>query len=417
LNEEFFQITGIDSPTKIAQTRAWLKDHGLDLESLDAEAVENALELENLSSDNRRVLEIRQSLSKSSTAKYEKMLGCVNSDNRARGMLLYCGAAMTGRWSSKLIQLQNLPRGLIKSEVALFNLKTGDANINDVMESASSSIRPMMWSKDDNLVCADQAQIEARVIAWLAGDEQLLSDFAAGKKIYEMTASRLYAIRIEDVTKDQRQVGKAASLACGFQGGVAAFHRFGKQSGLKVTDEEAERNVKLWRESNPMIVKLWRELEACAKKAIKNPGTITGYGKIKYGFKNGSLLCKLPSGRILHYHKAHMENKYIEKLDCEREVIVAMVFDEDSNAYVSRALYGGLLAQRATQATARDVIAENMLAATEAGFKIVLTVHDEIVTEGGDLETLLSILRKSPDWASGLPLDAAGWIGKRYKKD
>ena len=424
LTSEFQLLTGLDSAAQVAKTVEHLASLGVTMEGLTKGDVEKAL----ASTQNpaaKRVLEIRQSLSKSSIKKYQAFANACNNDSRVRGTLLYHGAG-TGRWAGRLIQPQNFPRGTFGDTdgcIELFrrrDLKAIELFYGDVMVAASTCIRGMIVPKAGyDFICADYSAIEGRVLAWLAGEEAALDVYREGRDPYKVAASAIYHTVYDEVTKAQRQVGKTAELACGYQGGVNAFNAMGANYGVVVPEDEAKEIVTKWRESRPLTVKFWYGLEDACRKAILAPGETMEYMSIKFIALENMLAMRLPSKRILWYAHPRLTEKAV-KWGGVKTVIAYDGVSSTTNKWCEQYLYGGLLAENATQATARDILVNGIFNTEAAGYPTVMHVHDELVSEVpegfGSVKEFENLMCRLPDWAAGLPLAAEGWRGKRYKK-
>jgi DNA polymerase len=267
---------------------------------------------------------------------------------------------------------------------------------------------------------ADFSSIEARVLAWLAGEEEVLEVFRTHGKIYEKAAAEIYGVKLEQVTKAQRQIGKVAILALGYGGGKGAFQQMAKGYGVKVSDDEAEGIKTRWREANSKIVNFWYALENAAFAAISIPGKIIPCRGISFKLNGSFLWAKLPSGRCLCYPYPKLEIK-MKKWGSEKETLTYMTEDSLTRKWVRCETYGGSLCENVTQAVARDVLAEAIIRLEEANYPVVMHVHDEILCEvpeieEGDVEKFEEIMSSVPPWASGLPIKAEGWSGERYQK-
>lgn len=366
----------------------------------------------------KEIVEIRLKAGKTSTAKYEKLkLITDEEDQRARGLLQY-HVATTGRWGGRLFQPQNLTRGSFNDTencISLFEERDTsllDLIYGDSMEALSTCIRGMIAAKPGKkLVVSDYSSIEARGLAWAAGQEDILEIFRGHGKIYEHTASKIYKKLIEDIKKDERFIGKTATLALGYQGGVNAFLRMAKNYNVEIEESLAERVKTEWRKSNPMIVKFWYEIERIAKRAINYPGQIFSYRGIKFKLiKDSTLLCQLPSGRFLSYQRASLKfNK-----------ITFWGINSETHKWTEQDTYGGKLTENIIQALCRDIIAEAMLRLEDKGYEIILSVHDEIIAEVdkdfGSVEEFSKIMCELPSWAVGFPISAEGFECQRYRK-
>lgn len=374
----------------------------------------------------RELLAIRLEASTTSTAKYKKLLNAISSDGRLRGALEFCGAARTGRWSGRLFQPQNLPRTPdwftpAEQAATVGAIKSGacDLLFDDPIKRASMCLRGVIVPADrKKLVAADLSNIEGRVLAWLADEEWKLDAFRAfdagtGPDLYLVTAGEILRKPPEEVTKDERQsTGKVPELACGYQGAVGAFSSMAQLYGLELPEREVLKIVRAWRARNANIVKLWYALEDYARSAVRNPGTTIAYGRLLLRRDGAWLRIGLPSGRALCYPSPRVDDG----------VLSYMGINQYTRKWERILTYGGKLAENVTQAVARDVLAAAMPVAEGEGFEVVLTVHDEIITEApandneftaGRLETILST---NPSWAEGLPLAAQGFEAYRYGK-
>lgn len=276
-----------------------------------------------------------------------------------------------------------------------------------------------------DFITVDFSAIEARVLAWLAGDVKTIEIFKTHGKVYEDAASGIYRVPISKVTKDQRQIGKVAVLALGYQGGVRAFQKMAKTYNVKISDAEADKIKVAWRNAHPEIVKYWWTLDDAAMNATLNPGKTfrctTKYTSIAYKVMGSFLFCKLPSGRAISYPYPKIEP--VETPWGEtRDALTYMAEDSLTKKWEKQKAYGGLLTENITQAVARDLLADSMLRLEEHGFKIVMHVHDEIVCEVNKknteltLELMEKLMSEVPDWAKDLPMAAEGWRGERYRK-
>lgn len=455
----------VSTPRKVAVLRSWLESQGVVAETLQKSTVAEILAQNDLSPEIRRVLEIRQQLGRASTAKYKAAILNSSADGRARGMQLYHGAG-TGRFSGRKIQLQNLPRGTFKDVEFCINATVEGGfddyfsmMYGDIMGAAASCIRgTFIASPGHRLVSADYAAIEARVNAWLAGQQDIVQAFYDNKKLYELAASGIFGVPYESVDKVQRQVGKVSELALGFQGGIGAYVSMARNypdvdlealpdfvfpSAPDDILERAWLNAKtylsrttdcavsleaaaacdvikqLWRQKRPMIVQLWYKLEEACLEAVKTPGKVFGYRSVRYKVDGNFLKCKLPSGRCLFYYSPGLQIKKTP-WGKEKEVVTFWGVDSTTKKFVKQHLYGGLQCENCVQATARDIMVEGVFNVEDAGYPVVLTVHDELVSDvkngHGSLKEYEELMATVPSWAKGLPLKAEGWEGKRYRK-
>jgi DNA polymerase len=372
----------------------------------------------------KRILEIRQSLSKTSTAKYEAMKNSTAPDSRIRDVLMYHGAS-TGRWSGKLVQFQNLPRGNIKDmETAIKLIKKGSLTAvelleDDVMSFMSSAIRGMVCAPEKHtLLVADFAAIEARVLAWLANSKLMLKHFRTGKDLYKDMASQIYKVPINEVTPEQRQLGKAAILGAGYGMGSVKFYETCLSWGLAIDKNLAVRAIQTYRDTYSEIPNLWRNVEQAAMAAVSRQ-TQVKIGNLAFFMQDNFLKCKLPSGRLLHYYKPK-----IEKIDKEGwgQLNQLTYLAEKTGKVLSNVTYGGKLVENITQAVARDIMANSMIHLDKLGYQIILTIHDEIIAEIEEtdachkLDTFCQKMALPPSWALDCPVSVEGWQGKHYRK-
>lgn len=437
-----------------------LDEYGVTLPDMTKATLERRVNDPELPIALRELLAIRLEASTTSTAKYKTLLRSTSSDGRLRGTLQFCGASRTGRWAGRLFQPQNIARGTIggaELELGIEALKAGCADLIEdaVIELCSSGLRGSLIASDGKkLVVADLSNIEGRMLAWLAGEEwkiQAFTDFDAGKghDLYKLAYANAFGIEPEDVTKDQRQVGKVMELTLGYQGGVGAFITFSLAYGIDLeamaeaaaasipsnVRDEAERAYewakrekrtfgltkraymvcdafkRLWRNAHPQVSSMWFELERAVTVAVSKPGTTYQCRRLKIRRDGNWLRIALPSGRALCYPSPAMVDGKITYMG--------------NNQYTRKweriKTYGGKLSENVTQAAARDVLASSMLEAEAQGYEILLTVHDELITETPDsdefsAEGLAAIMATNPEWSEGLPLAAEGFETYRYRK-
>jgi DNA polymerase len=406
--------------------RHLLEQCGVSLPDMQKGTLERRLNDENLPDAARELIAIRLEASSTSVAKYQALVNGTSSDGRLRGALEFCGASRTGRWSGRLFQPQNLPRPKHSNdeiEETIDALKEGVADIvfPDVIARCSSAIRGSIVAPEGKkLIVADLANIEGRVLAWLADEEWKLEAFrqydrGEGPDLYLVTAGQILGKRPDQVTKDERQAsGKVPELACGYQGAVGAFSSMARLYGLDLPEAEVLKIVRAWRARHPKTVNLWYVLEATAHDAVRNPGVTLDCGRLKLRRDGNWLRMVLPSGRALCYPSPWIDVE-------DRNSLTYKGINQYSRKWERITTYGGKLVENATQAVARDVLADSMLRAEEAGYPVVLSVHDELICETPDTnkftaEELVKIMTKNPAWADGLPLAAEGEEMKRYRK-
>lgn len=418
-------ISGVNSAMQI---KNFLADNCIFTDSIAKESL-NSLLLTNPAPHVKKVLQLRQMGSKTSTAKLNSMIAKSSSDGRIRNTLQYCGAN-TGRWAARGIQIHNFPRGSfdeMETDDIIQAIKNGSSAWIElfhgpVLSVISDVLRSFITAKDGHtLIWADFDQIEARIVAWLAGEEFVLDIFRRGGKLYEEEASRIYRCLLSQVTPEMRRIGKTATLALGFAGGVGAFQAMARNLGFHIPDEEAERIKVAWREAHPKTCQFWRDLERAAICATKNRGDQYSVGAIKYRTKGSFLFCKLPSDRVITYPYPKIEMKRTPWGEM-KEHLTYMALDTN-NKWVRTGTYGGSLCENVTQAVARDILVEAMIRVDQTGLSIVFHVHDEVVCEVLDLDGLQDmrdwvgrIVSEVPSWAKGLPIGATVQSGKRYRK-
>lgn len=424
------QITGLANPNAPGQLRAWLADNGADLPDLRKETVAEALK-QPQTAKARQVLELRQELGKSSLKKYDAIQAATGPDGRIRGTLQFYGATRTGRWAGRLLQVQNLPRTYVKHQDEIRELIKARqlpalemiyGNVNDLL---SQMIRTALIPAPGSVfIDADFSAIEARLIAWEAGEEWVLDVFRTTGKIYETTASKMFGIPVETIVKGNpnysyRQRGKVATLALGYQGGVGAMRRMDTSGALKdLPDEEIQDMVNRWRQQNPNIVTLWRTMEAAAKLAIKQKRGFAAIKGVTFRMEASTtcpfpfLTMSLPSGRKLYYADPRVsDDGHIH-------------YREQTNAgWQDSETYGGKLTENLTQAIGRDCLEYALDNLKQAGYRVVFHIHDEVVIERksadpeADLQEVRRIMSQPAPWAKGLPLNAEGWVGQFFTKD
>lgn len=429
LLKEAQQITGMDNPNSAAQIKEYLKRAtGLSVASINKKNIDEIEDALTYWPKARRVMALRREMAKTSNKKYEAMQTCVCNDGRIHGLLQFCGAARTGRWAGRLVQVQNLPQNHLSDlNYARGLVKTGDLeefemNYANVSQVLSELIRTSFIASPGHIlhVC-DFSAIEARVIAWIAGENWVLDVFRNGGDIYCATASQMFGVPVEKhgANSHLRQKGKISVLALGYGGGVAALEAMGG-SRLGLTEREEKETVRLWREANPKIVRLWSIVEKAAVSAIKTGNTVTIHRGITVAFRWGMLIITLPSGRTICYPRARIGMEYDDGWRGEHEIIEYEGVNHNTKKWEVTRTYGGKLTENIVQAVARDILGVVMLRARRDNLPIVFHVHDEIVVEApvdrplADVEALFS---EQIDWCHDLPLKGAGYSTPYYLKD
>ena len=432
LAEEAARLTGLSNPKSVKQLKEWLeKETDTEIGSLNKQTVSELL-LAVPEENARRVLEIRQELGKTSVTKYRAMQNAICADGRARGLIQFYGANRTGRWAGRLIQVQNLPRTYLENldlaralvkERDVFMLKFRYGNVPDIL---SQLIRTaFIPSEGRRFVVADFSAIEARVIAWLAGESWRQEVFATHGKIYEASASQMFHVPIERIKKGNpeyalRAKGKVAELALGYQGSVGALKTMGADK-MGLSDEELSDIVQRWRAASPRIKDLWYKLEEAALTAVRDCVPVGVRGLIiarECDPVNGLdfLTVRLPSGRKLYYPQPTIACNEFNK-----PAVHYMGTNGESKKWARQSTYGGKLTENIVQAIARDCLAVTLERLEAAGFQTVMHIHDEAVVdapaERADLEALCKLMKQPIPWAQGLILNADGFVGDYYKKE
>lgn len=416
---ELARLTGLDNPNSVAQLKTWLEGVGVNVDSLNKATVSD-LRKTLPDPTTRRVLELRQLLGKTSTKKYQAMLDAVCRDDRVRGLLQYYGAGRTGRWAGRRVQLQNLAQNHlehidhVRELVRDRDLDTLEMLYDSVPDVLSQLIRTALIAKPGHtFLVSDYAAIEARVIAYLAGEKWRMDVFAQGGDIYCSSASQMFKVPVvkHGVNGHLRQKGKIAELACGYGGGVGALKAFGADK-MGLTESEMQQIVEQWRAASPTIPRFWRDTERAAKNALTTPGKWFALPcGVKYFKNRDALLCLLPSGRFLSYWGARLDND---------GSICFMGQNQTTRKWEKTETWGGKLVENIVQAYARDCLAVSLLRLDEAGYKITFHVHDEIVAEapeGSRWEDMAEIMGQPIEWAPGLLLRGDGYETKFYMKD
>lgn len=433
--QEASAITGLDNPNSPAQLMTWLAGRGVEAQNLQKETVSDLL-AGALPEKARRVLEIRRELGKTSNKKYNALEIAVCDDGRVRGLLQFYGANRTGRWAGRIVQPQNLPRTYIDGDLLPAARKLvrqhDGAGLRVVFGSTSDALSQLIRtafvaSPGGTLVDADFSAIEARVIAWLAGEQWVLDVFRTHGKIYEATASQMFGVPMDKIKKGNpeygyRQKGKVATLALGYQGGTGSLVSMGAlRMGLE--ENELPDIVSRWRKSNPNIVNFWYTLDAASREVVERSrrielqnGRLVLARECDTGNGLDFMTIRLPSGRKLYYPAPHMGvNRFGNPSVCYWGL------NQTTKKWQEIETYGGKLAENITQAVARDCLAETIERLEEAGHKVVFHIHDEVVIDApadrANLEDVVKAMSIPPSWATDLPLNADGWINPFFKKD
>lgn len=425
LNVEAQRITGLANPNSATQLREWIFNRtGLQLDTLRKSDLPN---IKSAAQDDEvdRVLDIRAEVNKTSNKKYCTMQQSVCRDNRIRGLLQLHGTR-TGRWAGKLVQMQNLPQNHLSDiDLARQLLIDGDLDTmelcyGNVADTLSQLIRTAFVAPDDQTfaVC-DFSAIEARVLAWLAGEDWVLEVFRGHGKIYEATAAQMYGVQIDEITKadPRRQKGKIAVLALGYQGAVGALESMAQTYHMSLSKEDMAAIVEDWRNTNPHIVKLWSKLEKVAQRCVTT-GIPQQTAGLTFEMQKDSMTVTLPSGRLItYYNMTAGVNRW------GKPSLKFLGVNQDTKKWGWIETYGGKLTENIVQAIARDCLAHTLMAMDALGYRTVFHVHDEIICEvpakdaDKTLKDIQAVFATNADWAEGLPLKGAGYITPYYLKD
>jgi DNA polymerase bacteriophage-type len=473
LMESLKDLTGLDNPNSAIQFFNWLTSKGHIIDNVQKATLQALLNLED-KYNTHTAIRMRMKLAKAAPKKYSAMRDRVGNGTRLHGNTMYHGAS-TGRWASTGVNLQNIARPTVDADESIALINTTEPAIFDMldmdpMEALSSSIRGMLIpSKGKKFIIGDYASIESRALAWLAGQEDKLEVFRGHGKIYEHVAAKIYNIysehgqnAIELVTQPQRFVGKIGELACGFGGGAGAITGMAKIYKVDMTKPEAEKIKNDWRAENPEICQFWKTAENAAASAVAHPGEVFQAGRVKFMVAHNFLWCQLPSGRRLAYHrpfikvetvtlikvpatedeggynimyspheytkeefKALADAKGLTVESFDAPTIYFWGTDSQTRKWRVHSTYGGKLVENITQAVARDLMAESMLILDDMGYNIVLTVHDEIISEVPidtphdeqySVEEFTTLMETTPTWADGLPVRVEAYEATRYRK-
>ena len=422
LEKEARTITALQNPNSLQQLKGWLASQGVPVEQLRKDDIDRLLSGD-LPDNVRRVLEIRKALGKTSVKKYSAMLSATCKDSRLRGILQFYGANRSGRWAGRIVQTHNLAKNFLPDlDLARELAAAGDFDTMETLFGETSFVfselirTAFIPSEGCRFVVSDFSAIEARVVAWLAGEEWVLEAFRNGEDIYCKTASMMYHVPVvkHGVNGHLRQKGKIAVLACGYQGGIGAMKAMDK--GGTIPEEELQSVVNQWRAANPKIVKMWRTFERAAQLAIEERRTVKLKNGVAFSYVNWNLFIKLPNGRKLCYWGARL------KEDEKGRRIYYMGVNQETKQWGEAETYGGKLVENVVQATARDCLAEAMTRVSDMGYHIVMHVHDEMIVDvpKEDTDALKKInaaMGQPIEWAPGLPLKGDGYECDFYKKD
>ena len=417
LMDELKHVTGLENPNSVLQMRSWLKEHGLEMESLGKKEV--AKELKTVGKELAEVLRLRQQLAKSSVKKYTAMKNAACMDYRERGMFRFYGANRTGRFAGRLVQLQNLPQNHLpdlaeaRSLVKQGNVEALEMLYEDIPDTLSQLIRTAFIPRTGfKFIVADFSAIEARVLAWLAGEKWRMRVFAEGKDIYCSSASQMFGVPVEKhgVNGHLRQKGKIAELALGYGGSVGALKAMGALD-MGLNEDELQPLVDAWRSSNPMVTTLWWDVDRAVKQCVHEHVSVRTHN-IVFTYKSGFLIIELPSKRCLYYVKPRVEeNKYGGESVTYEGVGSTKKWERLES-------YGPKFVENITQAIARDILLYAMQTLKE--YRIVAHVHDEAIIETDksvSVQSVCELMGRTPPWAEGLFLRADGYECDFYKKD
>ena len=433
LTKKAKELTGLSNPNSTAQLLTWLRGNGIDVDNTTKATVQELLDGD-LPSNIRQVLELRQQLGKSSVAKYKKMVETLCDDDRIRGLSQFYGASATGRWAGRLVQIQNLPRNSMKTlDVArkavisknIDFLKMVYTNIPDVL---SQLVRTAFIPSEGNkLVVADFSAIEARVIAWLAGETWVNEVFATHGKIYEATASNMFHVPFEKIKKGNpeyslRQKGKVATLALGYQGGVGALIAMNAVK-MGIPEDELQDIVNRWRRANPNIVGLWSAVDSALINVISTAEPQVIHKGVRFEFIGDNtynqrfLTVELPSGRKLYY----ADPRIVEGGSrFGNDAVFYKSLNQTTKKYELTATYGGKMTENIVQAIAKDCLAETLTRLNNEELNYIFHVHDEVIIDASKdltVEYVCDLMSKPIPWEKGLVLRAAGFESEYYMKD
>lgn len=438
--QEARDLTGLENPKSTAQLKGWLEETlpadllnaDGSLDSVCKKTIGDLQDQVDPDGEIARLLQLKREISKTSNKKYDAMDNCITRDNRVKGLLQYYGANRTGRWAGRLVQVQNLPKNKMATlDLARQLAKAGDLHglrwiYGNVPDALSQLIRTAFIPTPGNtFLVADYSAIEARVIAWLAGEDWRLEVFKTHGKIYEASASAMFDVPLEHIVRGRpeyalRQKGKVAELALGYGGSKGALAAMGALD-MGLTEEELPDIVNRWRKANPAITGLWRTLEDAAMGVMTDGAprrlmyNLTIHREMDLAKGLDYLIVTLPSGRQLFYAQPHIVNNRFD-----RQAIAYMGMDQVKRRWTQQETYGGKLTENIIQAIARDCLAAAIINTQARGYDIVMHIHDEIVVDapaGTELEKITDIMAEPIDWAPGLILRGDGYETPYYKKD
>ena len=420
-----YELTGLENPNSVSQLKGWLTERGIDVDSLgkkNVTALIKDLDKHSIDSEALEMMRLRLQMAKSSVKKYQAADRYICLDGRAHGLFQFSGANRTQRWAGRGIQLQNLPQNHISTlDEARELVKLGcfdmvESIYGNTPDILSQLIRTMLIPKEGcEFIVADFSAIEARVLAWLAGEQWRMDAFQRGDDIYCASASQMFGVPVvkHGINGELRQKGKVAELACGYGGAAGALISMGALD-MGLSEDELPGLIDDWRTANPHIVQFWWDVEKAAMDTVKDHKE-RNVGRIGFQFYANTLWVVLPSGRKLAYIKPRLQPNRFGRM--------AMTFESlnAANKWSRGETYSGKLVENCTQSTARDLLAEAMWRMEQAGLDIVGHVHDEVILEVPKgtitVEDVCSIMNQNPVWANGLVLSSAGYRGDYYFKD
>ena len=422
MTKKAYALTGLENPNSVSQLKSWLDERGITVDSLgkkDVSALISDLDKHSIDSEALEMMKLRLQMAKSSVKKYQAADRYICKDGRAHGLFQFSGANRTQRWAGRGIQLQNLPQNHISTlEEARELVKMGcfdmvESIYGNTPDILSQLIRTMLIPKEGcKFIIADFSAIEARVLAWLAGEQWRLDAFQNGADIYCASATQMFGVPVvkHGINGELRQKGKVAELACGYGGAAGALISMGAlDMGLK--EDELPDIIESWRTSNPKIVQFWWDVEKAAIDTLKDHQE-RSVSRVSFSFSANTLWITLPSNRRLAYIKPRLQPNRFGRMAITYEGLNA------ANKWSRGETYSGKLVENITQATARDLLAEAMWRMEQAGLDIVAHVHDEVILEVPEsrvtVEDVTALMNQNPSWADGLPLSSAGYVGEKF---